>query len=131
MENKISHIKERIIYLLEYKGIAKEEFYTKIGMTSASFRGNAKKTPLNSNAIENILAVIPDLNSNWLLTGKGEMLLSESDSSVIRTKDAQECPNCESLEKEVAHLKELLAAKDEIINLLKDVGGAGKGKHVC
>lgn len=67
-------IKERVIQVIESKGIAKEEFYKKIGMTSASFRGNAKKTPLNSNAIENILSVINDLNPKWLLTGKGSML---------------------------------------------------------
>lgn len=70
-------IKERVIQLLENKGIAKEKFYEKIGITSANFRGNAKKTPLNSTAIENILSEIPDLNLEWLLTGKGSMLKSE------------------------------------------------------
>lgn len=71
-------IKERVIHLVEYKGIAKEFFYKKIGMTSANFRGNAKKTPLNSTAIENILSEIPDLNTEWLLTGKGEMLKNDT-----------------------------------------------------
>lgn len=70
-------IKERIIQLIEYKDIGKEDFYKKIGMTSANFRGSAKKSPLNSNAIENILSEIPDVNPNWLLTGEGEMLKSE------------------------------------------------------
>ncbi len=67
-------IKERIIQLVELKGIRKEIFYQKIGMTSASFRGKAKETPINSNAIENILSEIPDANLEWLLTGKGFML---------------------------------------------------------
>jgi phage repressor protein C with HTH and peptisase S24 domain len=67
-------IKERIVQLIENKGIAKEKFYTEIGMTSANFRGKAKETPLNSIAIENILSVIPDVNPEWLLTGKGPML---------------------------------------------------------
>lgn len=71
-------IKERIIKLIEYKGVPKEEFYVKIGMTSASFRGNARKTPLNSTAIENVLSEIPDVNSEWLLTGNGEMLKGQS-----------------------------------------------------
>jgi hypothetical protein len=48
-------IKDRIIQILEKKRISKEKFFVKIGMTSANFRGNAKKTPINSNAIENIL----------------------------------------------------------------------------
>ncbi|MDR3057235.1 MAG: hypothetical protein LBU84_03735, partial [Prevotella sp.] len=73
-------IKERIIQVIEYKSIPKEEFYVKIGMTSASFRGNAKNTPLNSNAIENVLSEIPDLNPMWLITGKGEMLFVDNES---------------------------------------------------
>ena len=67
-------IKDRVIQVLEYKGIPKELFYVKIGMRSASFRGNAKNSPLNTNAIENILSEIPDLNPDWLLRGVGEML---------------------------------------------------------
>ena len=71
-------IKDRIIQVIEYKGIAKEIFYKKIGMTSASFRGKAKETPINSTAIENILSEINDLNPEWLLTGKGTMLKEEN-----------------------------------------------------
>lgn len=70
-------IKERIVQILENKGIAKEEFYAKIGMTSANFRGKAKTTPLNSVAIENILSELPDVNPTWLLTGKGKMFNEE------------------------------------------------------
>lgn len=85
-------IKDRVIQLIEYKGIAKELFYAKIGMTSANFRGAAKKTPLNSAAIENILSEIPDTNPTWLLTGKGNMILSNitADNDLIiylREKD--------------------------------------------
>jgi hypothetical protein len=70
-------IKKRIIQLLEFKGIPKESFYKKIGMTSASFRGKASETPINSIAIENILSEIPDLNIYWLLTGQEPVLRSE------------------------------------------------------
>lgn len=76
-------IKERIIQLLEYKNIPKEDFYVKIGMTSASFRGSAKKSPLNSNAIENILSEISDVNPIWLLTGQGPMLREEKGHEVM------------------------------------------------
>lgn len=70
-------IKERIIQLLEYKGIPKEDFYVKIGMTSASFRGKSRLSTLNSTAIENILSEIPDVNPLWIITGEGEMLKSD------------------------------------------------------
>lgn len=80
-------IKERIIQLIEYKKIPKEEFYVKIGMTSANFRGRAKTTPINSTAIENILSEIPDTNPEWLLTGKGSMLKSDTTNDTGCTAD--------------------------------------------
>jgi hypothetical protein len=85
-------IKDRIIKVIEFKGIAKEKFYSEIGMTSANFRGKAKETPLNSTAIENILSVIPDINLDWLLTGKGEMLKPQDNAvnqSIIGDNNVQ------------------------------------------
>lgn len=71
-------IKERILQFIDYKGVVKERFYEKIGMTSANFRGKAKETPINSTAIENILSEFPDLNLEWLITGRGEMILGNT-----------------------------------------------------
>lgn len=81
-------IKDRVIKVLEIKGIPKEKFYKKIGMTSASFRGNAKRTPLNSIAIENILSEMSDLSADWLLTGK-EPMLKDQEKPVFRLNSAQ------------------------------------------
>jgi len=69
-------IKERVLKIAEYKGIPKEQFATEIGMTYGSFKGSAKNRPLNSNAIEKILTITPEINPEWLLTGTGEMLKS-------------------------------------------------------
>ncbi len=74
MENNFSTIKGRVVELVKYKGITLESFFEMIGMTSANFRGSSKKRPLNSTAIENIFSLIPDVNLEWLITGKGEML---------------------------------------------------------
>lgn len=93
-------IKERVMQILEYKGIAKENFFIQIGMTSANFRGNAKFTPLNSNAIANIFAIIPDLNLVWLITGKGEML--DNNAQIADNKFAMEL-----IEKKDAEIKSL------------------------
>lgn len=69
----MSNIKERVIQFIENKKIKKGEFFDKIGMTSANFRGDAKNTPLNSTAIENIISIFPEINLRWLMTGVGEM----------------------------------------------------------
>lgn len=78
--NKISNIKERILYSLELKGITKSTFFEKIGMTYGNFTGKSKETPLNSDAIGNILLEMPDINVEWLLTGKGEMLKNSNNN---------------------------------------------------
>ena len=104
-------IKERIIQLIEYKGIAKENFYVKIGMTSASFRGKAKESPLNSNAIENILSEIPDVNIEWLLTGKGSMLKQPEEPARVPPDQKDQYiidlqrKHIEKLEEEIEQLK--------------------------
>ncbi len=84
-------IKDRILKISDYSGLTKELFFSKIGMTTANFRGKAKETPINSTAIENILSVFPEINPEWLLTGKGSMLKGTSVESIKSIKkDNQE-----------------------------------------
>lgn len=64
--------------LLETKGIAKEKFFKDIGSSSSNFRAANAKTPLNSDTISNILTQIPDVNLEWLITGNGKMLNTDS-----------------------------------------------------
>jgi hypothetical protein len=116
-------IKERVIQVLEYKNIAKESFYIKIGITSANFRGKAKKTPLNSNTIENILSEIPDLNPEWLLTGRGEMLNNESIELGNTYNDKK---IIELLEENRQLLKENSELKDKVRLLEQQLEDLGK-----
>lgn len=73
MDNKFSKIKERVLYLIECHNDKKENFFEKIGMSYGNFKGTAKNTPLNSDAIANILTIYPDTNPDWLVTGEGSM----------------------------------------------------------
>jgi len=73
MENKFTSVKERVIQIAEKQGIAKEKFFEKIGMTYGNFKGKAKETPLNSDALANILSNFPQVDPGWLITGIGEM----------------------------------------------------------
>lgn len=76
MEDKFTNIKERILYISEFKGVTKETFFEKIGMSYGNFKGKSKETPINSKALEDILSIYPDINPIWLITGKGEILNS-------------------------------------------------------
>ena len=71
--NKFTKIKERIRHVADFKKVNKEFFFSQLGMTSASFRGDKIDRPINSNAIERLLHSYPDINALWLLTGKGDM----------------------------------------------------------
>lgn len=77
MEDKINKIKERILQLAKYKGVAYEKFCDDIGMTYGNFKGKSKETPINSNAIANILTIYPETNLKWLITGNGPPLKIE------------------------------------------------------
>ncbi len=80
MDKKLSNIKERILYLAEFKRINKENFFDQIGMTYGSFKGKQKNSALNSDAIDNILSIHSDIDANWLVTGKGEMIKNKTAS---------------------------------------------------
>lgn len=71
-------IKERILQIAETKHITKQLFCEKIGLTYGGFTGDNKKRPINSDAIANILVIYPDVSAEWLITGKGDMLKSET-----------------------------------------------------
>lgn len=77
----LSRIKEYI----DCKGISVSAFEKSIGMSNASFGKSLKnKGAIGSDKLENILKIYPDINAEWLLTGRGEMLKdTESNSSAI------------------------------------------------
>ncbi len=78
MYHKNSNIKERILQIAELKKVAKADLCVDIGMTYGNFKGSAKNTPLNSDAIAKLLSIFPDVNPVWLILGKGEPLKNMS-----------------------------------------------------
>jgi|SRR5690554_4384537 len=122
MADKITNIKERILEIPTVKGISKEKFFEKIGMSYGSFKGKSKKTPINSNALADIITNYPDINIEWLITGKGEMLLSEKENEVFQTLgEEQHEYNADQNENEV-NVKIILEVngntKERILKLL-------------
>lgn len=75
MEN-LAKIKQRVIYFIENQGIKKEDFYKKISSNGANFRGKSLKSEISGDKIAEILANYNEINPEWLITGKGEMLKS-------------------------------------------------------
>jgi hypothetical protein len=67
---KVSSIKERIKQFAENTGENKDLFFEKIGVTSANFRGKKLLTGVNADLIEKIVSLYPDVDLEWLITGK-------------------------------------------------------------
>lgn len=72
--DKISTIKKNILYFIENQSIKKEDFYKNTGISASNFKGVGLKSEMSSDKIAKILSIYPFIDSNWLLTGKGQML---------------------------------------------------------
>ncbi|MFT5669075.1 MAG: hypothetical protein ACI9DK_003286 [Vicingaceae bacterium] len=103
---------ERVKEYLEYKGITKYKFYQKTGLSN-KFLDNSSN--MGTNKAEIILRHYPDINSIWLLTGSGEMLLNSDEKPVSGVEKTKECEKCKILEKENDLLTQLIKSKDETI----------------
>lgn len=71
-------IKERILTYIEEKGITKSNFFSDTGIASSNFKGKNLTSQLGGDAIVKILTTYPDVNPNWLMLGKGSMLLADT-----------------------------------------------------
>ena len=81
-ENTIKRIKQ----YLDYKGIRVRAFERVIGMSNGSFASQLKNDKtIGVDKLENILHQYPDINSEWLLKGNGDMLLY--DTAIIMSVD--------------------------------------------
>lgn len=72
---KILTIKERIFDFLEYKGIKKVDFFEATGIEPSNFKGKNKTSQPGGDMLVKILTSYPELSANWLMTGRGEMLI--------------------------------------------------------
>lgn len=68
---EISIIKENILQYLDFKGISKYEFYKKTGVSNGVL---SQKSGLSEENTLKFLSYFTEVNAEWLLTGKGEML---------------------------------------------------------
>ena len=78
---------QRIQQYIENKGISKYKFYQQSGLSNGALD---KGENIGSDKCEKILYAFPDLNSDWLLTGRGSMLKNNEPESVDNKEDIEE-----------------------------------------
>ncbi|WP_394760315.1 hypothetical protein [Flavobacterium sp.] len=79
----------RIKQYIDFKGITNQNFEKKIGYSNGAFATQLKnKGTIGSDKLENILIEFEDINPEWLLTGKGDMLRELANNVVNKPKEA-------------------------------------------
>jgi len=114
----LAEIKQRILFYLKNQRIKKEDFYNKIGANSSNFRGKSLKSELSGDTIAKISTIYPEINPDWLLTGKGEMLRNVKTADVSSESTTIKENNVTTL---ISILNRTLAEKDKQIDRLLSI----------
>ena len=101
-------VKEKIQEYLDYKGINTNQLEVSIGVSRSYWR---KTKSISANIVFDICRVYTDLNTEWLLRGKGEMLLNEK--AKVSAQPAQAPSSVIMIPFE--EYKKSIAEKDEVI----------------
>lgn len=108
-------ITDRIKEIINYKQLNVSSFESKIGASNGQIaKAIARKSALKSDLLDNILEFCPEINANWLVTGKGEMLRHEAPTATTE-------PRNDTLAALVASFQATLAEKDKQIDHLLDI----------
>lgn len=71
--------KERILQFIESKGISKNKFYIETGISNGVLD---KKSGLSMDTVEKFYSKYPEINPEWILTGKGDMLKEDENPNI-------------------------------------------------
>lgn len=80
MDKILAPIKNRILQFIDYNGIAKGNFFKELNISASNFRSNSLYSEVGGDVIAKISSLRPDLNLVWLITGEGEMLITDQES---------------------------------------------------
>lgn len=93
MGKNLPTIKDRILYFAEKEENSKQEFFRKTGLNYSNFTGKSKDSDLNSKSVAEIILKYPEINPIWLLIGKGEMKLENTQNVDISNSNNKNLNN--------------------------------------
>lgn len=122
--------KRRILQFIDYKGIGITKFFKETGIKRGFLDTDKLDSSVSDMFLAKIIAVFPELNIEWLLTGEGEMLRKEGivqqalnnvSSTITQNQTINVPKDYEELKKENKRLtQENSVLKDKIISLMEE-----------
>ena len=95
-------VKQRLIEYLKYKGIGQNKFEKMAGISNG-YISNLKKSP-GAEVLTKIYVAAPDLNKDWLIEGKVDML-NPSSSRKVEPKDLEGITSNAMMSEEVTEVE--------------------------
>jgi len=109
------NIFSRIDQFIDFKGISKNEFRLKLGLSNSYMsKMQAKNGNIGSQIIEKIVRNYPEMNLTWLITGEGEMLSGNNTLNNSNDMDCSKCP----YQKDIERYQRDLARYEKLIDTL-------------
>lgn len=69
-------VKQRLMQFLKYKKLSQGKFERACNLSNGYI--NNFKNSIGAEKLQNIFSTFPELNKDWLLSGEGEMIVSET-----------------------------------------------------
>lgn len=109
----------RIYQYIDYRGIKPTRFEKQLGLSNGYLGTQLKRNAdLGESVINKIIDNCLDLNSEWLITGRGNMLIDSFEENML--KEPQVFYQEKEVESErIQELKETIATQREFIDFLK------------
>lgn len=117
---------KRLKQIIEYYGITPHKFSQKIGLSEGTIRKilNAN-TSIKSENLEKLAQTFTEINLDWLITGRGEMLFSEH-----TTKDDHTSASPDALQMIADLARENGQLQAENAELKKEIARLGSARIV-
>lgn len=113
-------MKDRLKQLIDYYGISTNLFSQKIGVSEGAIRKIlTQNTTIRSDTLEKISQNFTEINMDWLITGRGEMLLDNPQESGCFA-------NSDNISRLIGILQDTLVEKDKQIDRLLSIIEQGK-----
>ena len=108
-------MRDRLKQVIDYYNISVRKFSIQIGISEGTIRKIMNdNSGIQSNNLQKIANFYPEINIDWLVTGRGEMLLMK------QQEKQQKTPPPVADDTQLQRLQDLLEAKQETISVLQE-----------